>query len=98
MSTFHTYRDTRALPVRILESSPAARPTGDSDKRIITSIMRNLRPQYRAAPTRSQWEVACMVNWPNAFIYRGGCHVAVHFGGADSPRDLLFTGTGPDWS
>lgn len=51
----------------------------------------------RPCPSRGAVAEALKAIYPDAFVYTGGCHVALHAGGPHSKRDLLVAGNFPDW-
>jgi hypothetical protein len=47
--------------------------------------------------TREQFAKAMRIEMPWAFVYVGGCHVAIH-NKRDGVRDAVVTSRNPDWN
>ena len=64
---------------------------------LVGLIYDHLLDEDRAMPKRASVAEALQEIFPDAFVYTGGCHVALHVSGPHSNRDLMVTGNFPDW-
>lgn len=67
-------------------------------KEILFSARKEIRRFCEENLTRANVAEILAKKFPSAFIYVGGCHVAVHADGSKFARDLLITSRHPDWN